>query len=220
MEKKRGVSWGAPGRTMRRHFLLGIIVFVPIVITVLIFIWAFNAVDGILQPTIRYFWGQSITGLGVLALILLILLAGFIASNIIGKRLIRYLESLVSRIPLVSQLYRGIKEIVLSFSGSSKARFMEVVLVEFPRKGIKAIGFVTNKHETKSGETFSHVFIPTSPNPTSGFLEIVKDDEITRTNMSVDDALKLIISVGKVREQKRHERRHTAYYWEHSHCQD
>ena len=198
MKQVRRVGWRAPGRAMKRHFLLGLIVFVPVVVTVLIFVWAFNALDSILQPTIIYFWGQSITGLGVLAFILLILLAGFIASNILGKRLIRYGESLLSRIPFVGQLYRGIKEIVLSFSESGKAGFLEVVLVEFPRKGIKAIGFVTSKHETKSGEKFSHVFIPTSPNPTSGFLEIVKDDEIVQTDLSVDDALKLIVSVGKV----------------------
>lgn len=128
----------------------------------------------------------------------MIYLAGAIASNVGGKKLIQFGESILAKVPLVRPLYTGIKQIMESFSTPSKMGSMQPVLIEFPRKGIWTIGFITNESTTRSGETQLNIFIPTSPNPTSGFLQIVKESEVIRTNIPVDKALGMIISAGKV----------------------
>lgn len=177
---------------------MGILIVVPIGATVLILVWIFNAIDGILEPVIKGVWGKPIAGVGFGITIVLIFLAGVITNNFIGKRLISYGESLLSRVPLVWQLYNGIKQILESFSRPSKTGYMEVVLIEFPRVGMRAIGFVTNEISDESGKKMYHIFVPTSPNPTSGFLQIVEEDKIIRTKMSIDDALKVVVSAGRM----------------------
>ena len=198
MKRMQRLSWSWLGKKLRVQFLMGILIVVPIGATILILVWIFTAIDNILQPIISSIWGHTIAGIGFGITIVLIYLAGAVADNIIGKKLIHYGESLVARVPVVRQLYTGIKQILESFSKPGESGFKEIVLVEFPREGMRAIGFVTNESFDESGEKLLHVFIPTSPNPTSGFLQIMGEDKVTRTNMSVEDALKMIISAGKV----------------------
>jgi len=198
MEHKLGVSLGWLGRKLRGHILAGILVVVPIGVTVLILIWIFSGIDNVLQPVIKTVWGDTIPGVGFGITIVLIYLIGVIASNVLGKKLVGYGESLLAKVPGFRQIYTGIRQILLSFSAPRQAGFMQVVLVEFPRKGMRAIGFVTNESTDKAGETLLHIFVPTSPNPTSGFLQIVREDEIVRTKISVDDALKMLVSAGRV----------------------
>ena len=198
MKHTRRVSWGWLGKKLRTQFATGILVVVPIGVTILILVWLFGVVDNILQPIIRSIWGRTFPGVGFGVTIVLIYLAGVIASNIVGTRVIHYGESLLAKVPVVRQLYAGIKQILESFSRPGKTGFMQVVLVEFPKEGMRAIGFITNESYGKSGERLLNVFIPTSPNPTSGFLEIVTEDKIIRTNISVDDALKMVVSAGRV----------------------
>jgi len=186
------------GKKLRTQFAAGILVVVPIGVTILILYWIFVRLDNILQPIIRSIWGRTFPGVGFGATLVLIYLAGVIASNIVGTRLIHYGESLLAKVPVVRQLYAGIKQILEGFSKPGKTGFMQVVLVEFPKEGMRAIGFITNESYDKSGERLLNVFIPTSPNPTSGFLEIVTEDKIIRTNISVDDALKMVVSAGRV----------------------
>ncbi|MDP6501395.1 MAG: DUF502 domain-containing protein, partial [Dehalococcoidales bacterium] len=142
--------------------------------------------------------GQTITGLGFVITIALILLLGFIASNVIGKRLIHYGESAIPWMPIVHQLYSGIKQFMESFSASGDTSRMQPVLTEFPRKGMRVIGFVTSELTDESGKKLLTVFVPTSPNPTSGFLQIVEEHEVIRTDISLEDALKMVVSAGKV----------------------
>ncbi len=132
---------------------------------------------------------------------MLIYLIGVIVSNVGGKKLLGYGESLLARVPLVRPIYSGIKQIVESFSTPGKNGLMQVVLIEFPRKGIWTLGFITNESPVQSGETHLNIFIPTSPNPTSGFLQITKEEEVIRTDLSVDEALKMIVSAGRVSPQ-------------------
>jgi len=198
MKHTQRASWGRLGKKLRTQFVTGILIVVPIGVTILIFVWIFFTLDNILQPVIRSIWGRTVPGVGFGATIVLIYLAGVIASNIVGTRLIHYGESLLAKVPVVRQLYAGIKQILESFSRPGKTGFMQVVLVEFPKEGMRAIGFITNESYDKSGERLLNVFIPTSPNPTSGFLEIVTEDKIIRTNISVDDALKMVVSAGRV----------------------
>jgi uncharacterized membrane protein len=191
--------WRRLGRTVRAHFITGIITIVPPAATILILYWVFERIDNLLQPIIEAIWGRPIPGVGFGVTIVLIYLVGVIASNFIGKRLIQYGESLLPGMPIFRQLYQGIKQILESFSvPPGRKGYLRVVFIEFPRKGMKALGFVTNETTNESGEKSFHVFVPTSPNPTSGFLEIVGEDEITTTNISVENALRMIISAGRV----------------------
>jgi uncharacterized membrane protein len=198
MNVKKTVTWKSIGRTLRAQFIMGILVVVPIGATVLILVWIFNSIDGILKPIIDSIWESAPAGIGFGVTIVLIYVVGVIANNIVGKRLISYGESLLARVPLVRQLYTGIKQILESFYDPKKAGYLEVVLVEFPRKGMKAIGFVTNWSSDEFGKKMLHVFVPTSPNPTSGFLQIIEEDQVMYTKMSIDEALKLVVSAGRV----------------------
>jgi uncharacterized membrane protein len=198
MKPKRGVSWGWLGRKLRAQFLTGILVIVPIGATILILLWIFSAIDRILQPVVVAVFGQAVPGVGFAVTMVLIYLAGVIASNVAGKALIQYGESLMAKVPLVRQLYSGIKQILESFSAPGKTGLMQVVLVEFPRKGMRAIGFITNESFDESGNKLINIFIPTSPNPTSGFLQIVREEEIIRTSIPVSEAIQIVVSAGKV----------------------
>ena len=183
---------------MRGQFLTGILVVVPIGATILILYWIFTRIDDILQPVIKTIWGHPVTGVGFGITIVLIYLVGVIASNVAGKRLLRYGEFLLAKVPVVRPLYASIKQILMGFSVPREAGFMQVVLIEFPRKGIWTVGFITNESSDQSGQTQLSIFIPTSPNPTSGFLQIAREDEVIRTDISVEHALRMIVSAGRV----------------------
>jgi uncharacterized membrane protein len=202
MEHIKKTSRKQVGKKLRAQFITGILIVVPIGAAILILRWLFFAIDNILQPVAESLLGYTIPGLGLGITVVLIYLAGVVATNVIGRRLIRYGESLLARVPLFRYLYTGIKQILQSFATSGEGGFLQVVLVEFPKKGMRAIGFVTSESRVESGEKLLSVFIPTSPNPTSGFLEIVRENDVIRTNISVDDALKMVLSVGKVSLQE------------------
>lgn len=104
----------------------------------------------------------------------------------------------MERVPVARHVYTGIRQILRSFSEPHKTGFMQVVLIEFPRRGTRTLGFITNEETDETGKKLINVFIPTSPNPTSGFLQIVEEDEIIRTSLSVDDALRMVVSGGRV----------------------
>jgi len=186
------------GKKIRGQFMTGLLVTIPLAASILILIWLFNSVDNILQPVIRQIWGHNIAGVGFGVTVILIYLVGVIARNVVGRRILRYGDSLLSKVPIFKLLYRGISQIVQGFSTQGKTGFMQVVLVEFPSKGMKAVGFVTGEMKDKDGVKKFSVLIPTAPTPNSGFLEIVKEEDIVRTNISIDDAIKMIVSGGMV----------------------
>ena len=190
------------GRTLRRQFLAGVLVIVPIAAAILILRWLFLSIDAVLQPAARSLLGYTVPGLGFGITVVVIYLTGVVATSVIGRRLIRYGESLLAKVPLFRYLYTGIKQIMESFAAPGKAGFLEVVLVEFPKEGMRVIGFVTSESRVESGEKWVTVFIPTSPNPTSGYLEIVREGDVIRTDISIDDALKMVLSAGKVSLQE------------------
>jgi len=202
MEHSKKTSRKQVGKKLRTQFITGILVVVPIVAAILILRWLFLTFDNMLQPVAQSLLGYTIPGLGLGITVVLIYLAGVIATNVIGRRLIRYGESLLARVPLFRYLYTGIKQILQSVATPREGGFLQVVLVEFPKKGMRAIGFVTSESRVESGEKLLNVFIPTSPNPTSGYLEIVRENDIIKTNISIDDALKMVLSAGKVSLQE------------------
>ena len=186
------------GKKLRTQFVAGILVVLPLAASILILAWLFTSIDNILQPVVKAIWHRTIPGVGFGATVLLIYLAGVVAKNVLGKRLIVYGDSLLARVPVFRQLYFGIRQILESFANPDKTGFMQVVLVEFPRAGMKAIGFVTNEVTDASGEKLLSVLIPTAPNPTTGFLQMVREHDVIRTSISVDDALKMIVSAGRI----------------------
>ena len=198
MEQSKRKFPSRVGKKLRIQFGAGILVIVPIIITILILVWLFGYIDNIAQPVAKSLLGRTIPGLGFALTVVLIYLTGVVATSVIGKRLIGYIESLLARLPLFRYLYTSIKQIMVSFTTSSETKFLQVVLVEFPKKGMRVLGFVTSESPVESGEKLLTVFIPTSPNPTSGYLEIVRENDIIRTNISIDDALKMVLSAGKV----------------------
>jgi uncharacterized membrane protein len=201
MENTNKGSGRDVGKRLRAQFIAGIVIVVPIGAAILILRWLFLSIDNILQPVAQSLLGYTIPGLGIGITVVIIYLAGVIATNVIGRRLIRYGESLLARVPLFRYVYTGIRQILQSFT-TREGGFLQVVLVEFPKQGMRAIGFVTSESRLESGDKLLNVFIPTSPNPTSGYLEIVRESDVIRTSISIDDALKMVLSGGKVSLQE------------------
>jgi len=186
------------GRKIRGHFFAGILLIVPLGVTIAVFSWLFVSIDGYLQPLVRTITGYTIPGVGFAATVIIVYVTGVIVSNVLGRRLVGYGEAALGRIPVARYLYNGVRQIVSSFTNPDTTGFMQVVLIEFPRKGTRTLGFVTNEVTSDNGKKLLNIFIPTSPNPTSGFLQIVDEDEIIRTGISVDDALKMVVSGGRM----------------------
>jgi uncharacterized membrane protein len=197
MEKKQTAKVSL-GKKLRQQFIAGLIITVPLGASILILVWVFNSVDHILQPVINTIWGRDIPGVGFGVTVVLIYLAGVVARNVFGLRILKYFDNLLNKVPVFNLLYRGIRQIMSSFSATDSTAFLQVVLVEFPQKGMKAIAFVTNEIIEPDGEKSLSVLIPTAPNPTSGFMQIVKEKDVIRTNIPVDEAIKMIVSAGKV----------------------
>lgn len=195
-EKAESQHWLV--RNVRRNFITGLLVTVPAALVIIALLWFFTTIDSVLQPIIRLFFGQPITGLGFIITIILIYLAGILASNIVGKRLIQFAEAIVGRLPILRQIYNAAKQAMSSLSGASrtKAAFREVVLIEFPRKGIQAVAFITNEIQDADGQKLIAIYVPTAPVPTSGYFALVREEEIIRTRISVDTAMKMVISSG------------------------
>jgi uncharacterized membrane protein len=199
----------------RANFLTGLAVVLPAVISIAIFQWLFGTVSNITDSLLFFLprvWTHDRGGegtmlwywsLAALALAFLLITAiGRAARNYVGKQIIRGLDVLLSRVPLLNKIYSTVKQVNEAFTTSSKSSFKQVVMVEYPRKGLYSIGFLTadDVPEPRAvlGRQLCGVFIPTTPNPTSGFLIMVPEDEVIRLKMSVADGIKYVISLGSI----------------------
>jgi uncharacterized membrane protein len=183
-------------KLLRDQFMAGLIVILPIGASILILYWVFTSIDNILQPVIRAIFHHNIPGVGFGVTVVLIYLAGVVARNFIGKRLVKWGDTIMMKVPIIRGLYRGIRQIMESVAMPDKPSFLMVVLIEFPRKEIWTLGLVTKEITTKSGGKFFNVLIPTSPTPWTGYFQIVKETDTIRTNISVEDAVKILVSGG------------------------
>lgn len=158
--------------------------------------------DNILRPVVEKYPILDIPGLGFMTVILLILFAGVFAGNFIGRRIIGWAESIVTRIPLISRMYTAIKQISEVFLRHERSAFREAILLQYPRPGIYVIGFVTSSWETAIGDeekkTYVNIFLPTTPNPTSGLFLMIPKEEAIPMDCTVEEALKMVISGGAV----------------------
>ena len=184
---------------LRDIFLTGLFVFIPIAITIWIVVWLLAFVNNLVLPILRYIMPiPNIPGIGLLITLVLIFIIGLIAQNYFGKKVISLWDSIINRIPIVRSIYLAVKQLMENlFNQKGKGKFKETVLVEFPRKGMYSIGFIANKTEV-DGEIYYLVYVPTAPNPTSGYTVFVKEDDVIHTDMSVEDATKIILSGGIV----------------------
>jgi uncharacterized membrane protein len=191
-------------KVFRRNFVAGILVVVPLVIAAWILWWVFSSVDNMLQPVIEGIFGREIQGLGFAIFLVLVYITGIVASNYLGRRVIRFSESLLSRVPVFRQLYIGAKQVVESLSGAgiNKAAFREVVFVEFPREGMSTIAFITNEIKDKKGKKYYAIYIPTAPIPTSGYFEIATEEQVIHTDIPIDEGIKIVISSGMILPDK------------------
>ena len=196
---------------LRNYFFTGIIVLLPLIITVYVFLVIFNLLDGLLAELIEALLGFAVPGLGMVLTVIFVLLVGLVATNVIGKRFIALFDRLITRIPMVKVIYGAVKQIISAFATQPRDAFRRVALVEYPRPGIYAIGFVTGEGtgevQEKTAAKVSSIFIPTTPNPTSGMLLLVPQAEITYLDMSVEEGLKWIISGGVVHPHRLNEER-------------
>jgi uncharacterized membrane protein len=197
------------------NFWAGLAIVLPAVVSVAALVWLFGTVATITDTLLIFlprqwthhdqgngplYWYWSLTAL-VLA-VLLIGLVGLLARNYFGKRIIQWVDSALLRVPLLNKIYGATKQVNDAFSSSNKSAFRTVVLVEFPKSGVYSIGFITSEPEAEVQSRIDAklvcVFVPATPNPTSGFLLMVPEDKVTKLEMSVADGIKYIISLGSI----------------------
>jgi len=196
---------------LRRYFvaglLAGLLVWLPLVATYLLLSFAIQLIDRsllLLPPALRpeNLIGFKIPGLGVILTLILLLFTGLIVANFFGRRLVNAWERLLARIPLVSTVYGAVKQITASLFADASQSFREVVLVEYPRRGLWMLAFVTGdtpkQFQAEVGEALINIYVPTTPNPTSGFYIMVPPSDVKRLDVPVEAGLKMILSAGVV----------------------
>ncbi len=192
---------------MKKYFITGLLIWIPLAITFMVLAWIIGTLDQILlwlpngaQP--REWLGFDIPGVGMLMSLLIVFTTGLIAANVLGQKLIQVWEALLARIPVVKSIYYGVKQVSDTLFSSSGQAFRKALLVQYPRQGSWTIAFLTGQ---PGGDAARHlrgdyvsIYVPTTPNPTSGFFLMMPKEDVIELDMSVDEALKYIISMGVV----------------------
>lgn len=187
----------------------------PVVVSVSLVVWLFENVANVTDTLLIFvprklthredglgpmYWYWSLAALGVA--IFLISVVGFLARNYFGKRLVEWVDSAMRRVPLVNKIYSATKQVNDAFTSNNKTAFRTVVLVEFPRVGVYTLGFVTSEQphaiRGNEGESLVCVFVPTTPNPTGGYLLLIPEEKIRKLDMSVGEGIKYVISLGSI----------------------
>ncbi len=195
-------------KKLKAYFLTGLLVLGPIGLTLVVVQWIVGSMDALLVRALPEqfhpdrFLGFPLPGLGLIVTLLLILLVGVLTANFFGRALLRFWEGLMFRIPLVKGIYTLFKQVADTMLGSDRQGFRRPVLIEYPRRGIWSVGFLTGVTEGEiqsiTARRVLNVFVPTTPNPTSGFYILVPEEDTVPLSMSVEEAFKLIISGGMV----------------------
>ncbi len=183
---------------VKRTFFTGLVVVVPILITIFALYWLFNLLDGFLNPLIQQILGKEIPGLGLLTEVVLIFLVGTLATNVLGSRILNWFQTLLMRTPVVKNIYPTIKQMVEAFHPSSGSSFKRVVLVEYPKNGCYTLGFLTGEVAMKgnvSNQRCFSVYLPTN-NLYLGQVALFKVEEVIMTAFSIEEGLKIILSGG------------------------
>ena len=191
---------GAGGLRLRRVLVTGLLATGPLVVTAYVLWIVFSWVDGILQPLFMRVLGFHVPGLGFLALLALVLINGLFASHFVGQRIARFVSARLERLPLWSPIYRAVKDISDVLLGDRARAFHRVAALEYPRPGIYALVFVTSEESSPMNSTLQRklvsVFLPSTPNPTTGFYLMVPPEQLLPLDLTIEQAVKLILSGG------------------------
>ena len=185
-------------RRIRNIFITGLVVCLPIALTLWILTRLFNFLDSIFGDIIALILGYRIPGLGLILVFGFVFGVGIVASNVIGKRITRFVEGRFAKIPIIRTIYQPLRDILSNISKRSSDDFKKAVFVKFPNDASTAMGFITKDNIIINGEERTAVFVPTTPNPTSGFLIYLKKTDYQELDIPVETALKTIISLGTV----------------------
>ena len=192
---------------LRRYFIAGLLVWLPVGATILVFTLLLRLTNGLLlllPPSWRpeELLGFSIPGLGAIIALIVLVITGMLGANLLGRRLVKFYESLLERIPFVRTIYGVVKHFAEVVFSDSTTSFKKVLLIEYPRENLYSLAFQTSEDPAEvhavTGEPIVAVFLPTTPNPTSGFMLFVPTRSVVELDMSVEEALKMIISLGVV----------------------
>jgi uncharacterized membrane protein len=170
-------------QSIKRRILAGLLAIVPIAVTFWILKFLFTFLDGLAAPMLKQI-GVEIPGLGIILTLVFIFILGLVITNVLGRTLFNWGEAILTRLPVVKTIYNTIKS------------FQQVVFIQYPRKGLWTMCFVTNQSENEQGDVFYHLFVPTTPNPTSGVFIVIPKADAVDPGISVEDGLKSIISGG------------------------
>ncbi len=190
---------GGVGRWLRRRFVVGFLVAFPLVVTIFFARFIFSLLDRWFRPISKQLFGFEIPGIGFLLFMVLLFLLGVVAANVLGGRVLSFIERRLSWIPLLSPVYGSARQITEAIQVRKSTEFRKVALLDFPRSGMRSMGFVTQEfgHPTRfCAEPCALVFVPTTPNFTTGFLVVVAQRELDVLDISVEQAVKLLISGG------------------------
>lgn len=205
-------------RGIRGHFYAGLIVILPLFLTIFIINWMVNLIVAVTKESLfTSFINSAIIFFGIennihlvtvvyilylLSILIFITLIGYVAKNIVGKKITRFINRIIGKLPIVKHIYTTISQIVSLVSSEKGNTYKRAIAVEYPRKGIYSIGFLTSEENAilskETGKELCNIFIPTSPNPTSGMFICVPKEEVIFLDMKIDDAVKLIISGGVI----------------------
>ena len=196
------------GHHLQRRVVAGVLLLIPIAVTYFLLRWLFLWVDNLLQPALAFattrLFGHEVVvrGAGIVAVVLLVYLLGLLAGNVAGRFLIRGVQQVLLYVPVVNTVYRASKQFVDVLSGPSEQEYRRVVMLELPVPGVFAVGFLTGSMMDENGQQLGLVYVPTSPMPNSGWLTIIPIEKVFETDMTVGEAMRMVISGGALAPAK------------------
>jgi uncharacterized membrane protein len=181
--------------------LTGIVFVVPAILTIWVLQILYSLLDGPLRSLLNLFWRPAFgwelpPGVGLVLTLLLLYGSGVLAANMLGRRFLEFWESLLQRMPIIKGIYNAARQVVRTLSQPQEKAFQRVVLIEFPSKGLWTVAFQVGTIQTSDGRKWVRVYVPTTPNPTSGFLQFLPKEDVQPTSIPVEEALKMVVSGG------------------------
>lgn len=196
--EKPGFHIGSIRSTFKRKFIAGLLVSIPAVVTIAVLVGLFRFIDGLLSPVIEEITGRHLPGLGFVATIMIILLLGMISTNVVGRKVLMWLEKWILRMPILRTIYNPTKQLIDAFSPENRAAFKDFVIVEHPRTGVYSFGFLTSQcmlSSEVSQEGLYTVYIPTN-HLYLGDIVLMKKEDVIHTDITIDEGIRLILSAG------------------------
>ncbi|HIB04388.1 MAG TPA: DUF502 domain-containing protein [Candidatus Marinimicrobia bacterium] len=182
-------------QNFRSKLFAGVATLLPLYLTFFVIKFLFVTLEEMSDPLLKRF-NLDIPGLGIILTVLLIYILGFLVTNFLGRKIFNLGERIVKKVPIVNMIYTTLKQITDTFTKGSTDAFEGAVYIQYPRQGLWTMAFISGESKTKDGVPYYHLFVPTTPNPTSGFFLMIPQADTVATGMSVEDGLKTIISGG------------------------